>query len=253
VTVRSRTPSSVWVVLGVLGIVLVAEGAWTSYERSEHDAATATTSSPAATVSTEPVTTTTSSAATTGAPAEQQLAAPPPSSASLTLAAHIAALAVAEPDPQAGYSSSLFPHWNDADHNGCDTRCEVLARQKRYDLPGLPSGGWLSVYDGYSTDNPSELDIDHVVPLSEAWVSGADRWDAATLEAFANDLDSRELVAVTASTNRSKGDQDPASWQPSSRGDWCDYVTAWVTVKQKWGLTADQAEVNALMNMSAAC
>jgi hypothetical protein len=218
VTVRSRTPSSVWVVLGVLGIVLVAEGAWTSYERSERDAATTT-----------------------------------PSAASLTLAAPIAALAVAEPDPQAGYSSPLFPHWKDADHNGCDTRCEVLARQKRYDLPGLPSGGWLSVYDGYSTDNPSELDVDHVVPLSEAWVSGADRWDAATREAFANDLDSRELLAVTASTNRSKGDQDPANWQPSSRGEWCDYVTAWVTVKQKWGLTADQAEVNALMNMSAAC
>jgi hypothetical protein len=117
----------------------------------------------------------------------------------------------------------------------------------------LAAGGWLSAYDGYSTDNPSELDIDHVVALSEAWVSGADQWDAATREAFANDLASAELAAVTAATNRSKGDRDPAGWQPPSRSGWCEYVQAWVTVKVQWRLSADEPELAAIRNMATTC
>jgi len=170
-----------------------------------------------------------------------------------SLDAQIALLAVAPADPQVGYDPSLFPHWEDVDGDGCDARCEVLARQRRDDLPGLASGGWLSAYDGYSTDDPAELDIDHVVPLGEAWVSGAARWDPARREAFANDLDSPELLAVTAATNRAKGDRDPASWQPSSDADWCDYASSWVAVKVAWRLTADRAEVTALRNMARAC
>lgn len=92
----------------------------------------------------------------------------------------------------------------------------------RSTLPGLPDGGWLSAYDGYTTSDPSELDIDHVVPLGEAWRSGASRWDPARRAAFANDLDAPQaLIAVTAATNRSKSDSDPAIWQPPNTNHWC--------------------------------
>jgi hypothetical protein len=153
----------------------------------------------------------------------------------------------------AGYRRALFEHWIDADGDGCDTRCEVLAAERRTDLPGLPSG-WLSIYDGYSTDDPSELEVDHVVALAEAWRSGASTWDAARRRDFANDLDEPDaLIAVTAASNRAKGDRDPAEWQPSSHAGWCQWALGWTRAKVKWGLTADAAEVRALRNILAGC
>ncbi|MEZ5350314.1 MAG: HNH endonuclease family protein [Microthrixaceae bacterium] len=162
-------------------------------------------------------------------------------------------LSISPEGPRDGYDRDRFRHWIDADRNGCDTRCEVLARQRIDSLPGLPDGGWLSIYDGYSTDNPSEFDVDHLVALSEAWDSGAAAWDDARREAFANDLDSGQLVAVTAATNRSKSDRDPAEWQPPNRDAWCEWATAWVGVKAKWDLTVDRAEVSALRNILQGC
>ena len=72
-------------------------------------------------------------------------------------------------------------------------------------------------------------------------------------EAFANDLDSGQLVAVTAATNRSKSDRDPADWQPPNRDAWCEWGAAWIGVKAKWDLTADRAEVDALTNIMRGC
>jgi hypothetical protein len=200
---------------------------------------TTTTSAPAATAST-----------TTSLAPVPTTQPPPPPAGPLAL---VDQLVVAPESLSAGYSRDLFEHWIDADHDGCDTRCEVLAAEQRTDLPGLTSG-WLSIYDGYSTDDPSELDIDHVVALAEAWRSGADTWDPARRQAFANDLDEpAALIAVTAATNRSKSDKDPARWQPPNRAAWCEFGTAWVTVKVRWQLTADQAEAGALRNMLADC
>lgn len=163
-------------------------------------------------------------------------------------------LVVAPEGSRDGYDRGRFELWIDADGDGCHTRCEVLAAERRDDLPGLPGGGWLSAYDGYSTDDPSELEIDHVVALAEAWESGAAGWSDERRRAFANDLDEPgALTAVTAAMNRSKSDRDPAEWQPPSREAWCGYATAWVRVKARWGLTADEAEVRALRNLLAAC
>lgn len=194
----------------------------------------------------------------TGAEATVTTAPPPPAEGTAPpvpeAAALVDQLTVAPEASDDGYDRELFDHWVDADGDGCHTRCEVLAAERRTDLPGLPEGGWLSLYDGYSTPDASELDIDHVVALAEAWRSGADGWDAERREAFANDLDDpAALVAVTAATNRSKGDRDPASWQPPNRDAWCEYATAWVNTKLRWGLTADQAEVDALRNMLRGC
>lgn len=169
-------------------------------------------------------------------------------------------LLVVAPEADAdGYERELFGSgWIVADEHGCDTREKVLIDESltpaQVDAVGctVVVGDWLSTYDGYETTDASELDIDHVVPLAEAWSSGASRWDDATRVAFANDVDEpRALIAVTASTNRSKGDRDPADWQPPSQESWCEYVIDWVTVKLRWALSADEAEVGALRNMSA--
>jgi hypothetical protein len=190
-----------------------------------------------------------------GAPGADAAAGDPSSgTASGTGAQIVDQLVVAPEGTDDGYDRELFDHWIDADSDSCDTRCEVLEAERRVDLPGLPSGGWLSIYDGYSTPDASELDIDHVVALGEAWRSGAAGWDAARREAFANDLaDPQALIAVTAATNRSKGARDPAVWQPPAQAAWCEFATAWATTKVRWGLTADQAEVDALRNMLRSC
>ncbi len=168
-------------------------------------------------------------------------------------AADLDRLVVEAEGPRPGYDRGLFVHWVDDDGDGCDTRCEVLADERRTDLPGL-TVGWLSIYDGYSTDNSSEFDVDHVVALAEAWDSGAWAWDASRRRAFANDLgDPRALIAVTAATNRSKSDRDPAEWQPPNRSAWCEFADAWIATKVRWGLTVDPAERNALANMLAGC
>jgi hypothetical protein len=165
----------------------------------------------------------------------------------------LATVVVASEGPRAGYDRGLFQHWTDDDGDGCDTRCEVLARERRTDLPGL-AAGWWSAYDGYTTDDPGELDVDHVVALAEAWDSGASSWDPARRRAFANDLTTPgALVAVTAATNRSKSDRDPAEWQPPNRDAWCGFGTGWVRTKATWGLTADAAEVAALRNILRGC
>lgn len=160
-------------------------------------------------------------------------------------------LVVAAETSSDGYDRGLFGRgWIDADGDGCDTRCEVLADERRTDLPGLSHGGWHSLFDGYTTNDPSELDIDHVVALGEAWRSGAAQWDGARRLAFANDLDDLDpLIAVSAASNRSKSDRDPASWQPPSLDAWCQFAAAWIDTKHRWGLTADEAEVQALRNM----
>jgi hypothetical protein len=169
-------------------------------------------------------------------------------------AARLTRLRVAQEGPRDGYERDLFGGWIDADGDGCDTRCEVLAAERRASLPGLAGGGWRSLYDGYTTADPSELEVDHVVALAEAWDSGASGWTADRRRAFANDLDlPGALVAVTAATNRSKGARDPASWQPPDRSAWCEFGAAWVDVKAKWDLTVDRDELAALTNLLEGC
>ena len=129
-----------------------------------------------------------------------------------------------------GYERALFVHWVDADHDGCTTRSEVLIAESRttaqVGAQCAVTGSWRSVYDGVITTKPSSLDIDHVVPLKEAWDSGAWEWTPSGRRRFANDLgDWRALRAVTAASNRSKGDKDPAQWLPPLTSFRCTYAT----------------------------
>lgn len=154
-----------------------------------------------------------------------------------------------EPEITTGYNRSDFKHWI-TQPNGCDTRKDVLIRDRKQgtiDGCGVMNGKWISLYDGVVTTNPSTFDIDHMVPLSESYGSGAAYWSADQREAFANDMGYKpSLIAVSASSNRSKSDRDPAEWMPPLKSDWCTYLKAWVGVKYRWSLTVDKAEKAAI-------
>jgi hypothetical protein len=156
-----------------------------------------------------------------------------------------------------GYDRSLFPHWIDADGDGCNTRNEVLiAEAVTKPTVGsgcsLSGGRWYSYYDAAYWTLTSDLDIDHMVPLAEAWDSGARNWTTSRRQSYANDLgDSRALAAVTDNVNQSKGDQDPTTWVSSH--ELCRYIGEWTAVKTRWRLSVDSAEKSALTNYAASC
>jgi hypothetical protein len=159
-----------------------------------------------------------------------------------------------------GYARTKFKHWTDADKDRCNTRKEVLlgeATKKPRVVKrtcAISGGKWTSKYDGKTTTKSSALDIDHMVPLKEAWDSGANKWTAATREKFANDLGyGPSLIAVTAKTNQSKGDRDLAGWQPPRTAYRCTYAKQWVAVKWRWKLSVDAPEKNAITGALAKC
>lgn len=160
-------------------------------------------------------------------------------------------------DHTEGYDRSLFKLWIDADKNGCDTRAEVLLKEaivkpKMGASCKLTSGKWISNYDGITYTDSSKLDIDHIVPLAEAWRSGAWAWTDKERETYANFLENdMALNAVTASVNRSKGDKDIASWLPKKNV--CQYLAGWVTVKAYFSLTVDAAEATVINKYYSIC
>jgi len=178
--------------------------------------------------------------------------------AELTLDQLLALLATA-PEQRAGYDRSLFRHWVDADGDGCNTRREVLiAEAVVAPVVGggcsLSGGSWVSLYDGLTFIDPVGMDIDHVVALGEAWDSGAYAWSDERRERFANDLDvSWALIAVSAASNRSKSDRDPADWVPPDADNLCPFLSAWIAVKVRWQLSVDDRERSALASLVIAC
>ncbi|MEV0164975.1 HNH endonuclease family protein [Nonomuraea fuscirosea] len=180
---------------------------------------------------------------------------PPPLSAAAAYA-QLARLDVAEPGSMSGYSRARFPHWAQQGKS-CDTREVVLARDgadvKQDESCRVVSGSWHSEYDGKDLTDASDLDIDHMVPLAQAWRSGAKSWTDARRKQFANDLEGPQLIAVSAASNRSKGDQSPDQWRPPQRSYWCVYSRAWIDVKSRYDLTITDAERDALTEMVGTC
>jgi len=168
-----------------------------------------------------------------------------------------------------GYDRDAFGNdWVDTDGNGCNQRDDVLlrdaepgtatvAQQGRCDHDVL-AGSWLDPYTGRrltfddlkAPAQAQAIQIDHVVPLAEAWVSGARGWSRDRREVFANDLG--ELLAVDGPTNMSKGDGDPAAWRPR-QGYQCAYARRWIAVKLRYGLAVDPPEKAALTQMLGYC
>ncbi len=194
----------------------------------------------------------------------------PPPGATTTARAELRRLTVRpRPVGTRGYQRDAFgSDWVDTDHNGCNQRDDVLLRDA---VPGstkvghqdacdhdVLAGTWHDPYTGRTlrfTDlkdlsQAEAIQIDHVVPLAEAWVSGAAGWSDDRRRAFANDL--HELLAVDGPTNTSKSDDDPAAWRPR-KGYQCTYAKHWIAIKSSWHLAVDPSEVAALRQMLAYC
>lgn len=159
-----------------------------------------------------------------------------------------------------GYERELFmDRWNDFDQDGCDTRKEVLIQESLVAVEiaedcKIIQGKWVSVYDGLETEDPAKFDVDHFIPLAEAWDSGANLWTEEKRELFANDLsDPDSLIAVSRESNRNKGDRDPANWLPILPETHCWYVTTWISIKTRWDLNLDQAEFDAIEKVLNSC
>ncbi|MEV7284194.1 HNH endonuclease family protein [Streptomyces sp. NPDC093252] len=163
--------------------------------------------------------------------------------------------------PRTGYDRDRFgTPWADTDSNRCGTRDDILER----DLTDVEFGdGHCEVVSGTLAPDPytgrdipfergrSQVDIDHLVALSDAWQKGARQWDPGKRIAFANDP--LNLLAVDAGTNRAKGDGDTATWLPPDKGYRCAYVAGQVAVKRKYGLWVTAAERDAMTRVLSGC
>ncbi|MER8003724.1 HNH endonuclease family protein [Streptomyces sp. NPDC095613] len=184
-----------------------------------------------------------------------QAAMPTPVSAA-TARTYLSQLTVQAEGSSSGYSRDKFPHWI-TQSGACNTREVVLKRDgsnvQQDSSCAAVSGSWYSEYDGATWSAASDVDIDHMVPLSEAWKSGASGWTTAQRQSFANDLTRPQLIAVTDNVNQSKSDQDPSTWLPPRTSYRCTYVRAWVQVKYYYKLTVDSAEKSAISSVLNGC
>jgi hypothetical protein len=188
--------------------------------------------------------------------AETPVMSAPPSSSSATQA--LAQLRIDDrPSPAGTYRREDWPHWHDVDGDGCDAREQALVAQSSGPAQVDPfgcrvvAGDWASPYDGLATSDPGELDVDHVVSLEDAFVSGGWTWTAEQRVAFANDQ--RNLLVVSASSNRSKGSATVDRWRPLDEGAWCATANRIVDVKTVHRLTVTTAERDALGQMLDTC
>jgi hypothetical protein len=180
-------------------------------------------------------------------------------------AAALETLAVKGRAPKTGYDREEFgPAWSDTDHNGCDTRNDILARDLESETfrPGTHDCVVLTgvLQDPYTAteihfqrgqDTSTAVQIDHVVALSDAWQKGAQQLDTATRTAFANDP--LNLLAVDGPANMQKGDGDAATWLPANRPFRCDYVARQIAVKARYDLWVTAAEKEAMARELSAC
>jgi len=151
---------------------------------------------------------------------------------------------------------SWHPRWYDFDNDCQDTRQEVLIAESTtpvvMDENGcrVVSGTWEDPYTGTTFTNPSDLDIDHFVPLKNAHYSGGWMWPEDKRRAYSNDLDNPDtLIAVSASANRSKGSRGPDEWLPPNLDYVCEYIHLWLDVKEHYSLTLTASEAKAIANL----
>lgn len=185
-------------------------------------------------------------------PASAHHVLPPGIPSTATAQSQLNSLRVAAKGPQTGYDRSLFPHWAVVS-SPCTARQYVLVRDGHNvvtDSNCQPtSGSWYSTYDNVNwSGSVSQISVDHMVPLSEAWKTGAASWTTDRRRAFANDVNSPQLWPVTTTINSAKGDKDPSQWMPPNTAIHCSYVKAWVNVKYRYSLTVTSAEKSSIQS-----
>lgn len=172
-------------------------------------------------------------------------------------------LEVAPVGSMTGYSREEFPHWAadgtefgwDEPDGSCDVRDDALIRDGRGvevdEECSFTSGAWLDPYTGTTLTDSGDVDIDHVVPLANAWRSGAASWDEEQKEAYANDPG--VLLSVDDAANQTKGDKGPEAWHPPNADYHCEYAGRWISIKHKWKLTINTQEKATLQDMLQGC
>ena len=198
----------------------------------------------------------------TPAPSVPTPAAAVPTPESAAAAIPVGELTIAAPYAgEVRYDRAEWRHWTDDDQDCQDARQETLIAEstvpvefRSADRCKVAAGRWIGPYTGTVVENPSDLDIDHMVPLYNAHKSGAWRWTAARKREYANYLAyPAHLIAATARANRQKGASGPEEWRPANESYWCQYALDWTSIKLHWGLTATEPEAAALREMSSTC
>ncbi|WP_300756901.1 HNH endonuclease family protein [uncultured Brachyspira sp.] len=143
------------------------------------------------------------------------------------------------------YNRDDWGDWIDEDKDGLNTRHEVLARESLI-KPVISnnrviSGKWYDKFTGKYFTNAKDLDIDHLVPLKNAYESGASNWSKEKKNEYYNYMKNKNhLIAVSKGANRSKGDKSPVEWLPPNEEYQCEYVREWYKIKTDWGLTIEE-------------
>jgi hypothetical protein len=186
-----------------------------------------------------------------------------PSSTARPASSVLATIAVKAESTKPKYVRTKFgPDWADVDHNSCDTRDDVLHRDltlikvRSSDDCIVTSGSLRDPYTARVINfsrgaNSARIQIDHVVPLGNAWYTGASSWSATKREGFANDP--LNLLAVDGPTNGAKSDDDASEWLPPNQAYDCAYVARQIGVKSRYGLWVTPAEANAMRGVLSHC
>ena len=160
------------------------------------------------------------------------------------------------------YVRADWKHWIDEDGDCQDTRAEVLIAESSVSVTfqdgnkckKVVAGQWADPYSGSVFTVAKDVDVDHMVPLKNAHVSGGWLWTWARRREYANDLSAPDhLIAVSNSLNRSKGHRGPDGWKPPNKSYWCEYARNWEKIKLRWDLSMTPAEREAVEEMKGTC
>ncbi|WP_374928145.1 HNH endonuclease family protein [Kytococcus sedentarius] len=247
------------------GLAVVAATLTPAHATTEPAAAPTPQAAVSAT-STEPATAPTAAMAFGATTATTEIAAAPSASLQTSgrtyrapLRTAIKSLRVAK-ENNAGYSRDRqFGHWTDTNRDCQNTRAEVLIAESKRAVTYTSKrrckvlrGRWVTTLDNRTQTNALQLEVDHLVPVAEAWGSGARHWSKAKRVRFYNDLgDPRSLNAQSRAVNQAKRAYGPEAWMPKVNR--CKYINDWVAVKIRWNLSVDAREQAALTRYGKQC
>ena len=187
---------------------------------------------------------------------------PPPATSATSATSTTLTITVAPiPADIPAYDRSDWRHWIDEDGDCQDARQEILIAESLDQVTfetdrkcRVGTGRWYGAFTGVYVEDPGDLDIDHLVPLKNAHLSGAWAWNPAMKEEYANYLgDDDHLIAVQDNANQSKGARGPDEWVPPDETYWCDYAVNWSEIKHRWDLTMTEPEAEAVVEMLYTC